>query len=58
MQPHIFAIKIRKVTERTNYISDTLSTEYTQQTFNHIHYKLWGEITYPFLNFNGCTVEV
>ena len=25
---------------------------------NHIHYKVWDEITYPFLNFNGCTVEV
>ena len=25
---------------------------------NHVHYKLWDEITYPFLNFNGCTVEV
>ena len=25
---------------------------------NYIHYKLWGEITYPFLNFNGATVEV
>ena len=23
-----------------------------------IHYKMWDEITYPFLNFNGCTVEV
>ena len=22
---------------------------------NYIHYKLWGEITYPFLNFNGST---
>ena len=22
------------------------------------HYKWWNEITYPFLNFNGCTVEV
>ena len=20
--------------------------------------ELWDEITYPFLNFNGCTVEV
>ena len=20
--------------------------------------KVWGEITYPFINFNGCTVEV
>ena len=25
---------------------------------NYIHYKVWGEITYPFLNFNGATVEV
>ena len=32
--PH-FAKKIRKVTERTNYILDALSTEYTQQAFTH-----------------------
>ena len=25
---------------------------------NHIHYKVWDEITYRFLNFNGSTVEV
>ena len=25
---------------------------------NHIHYKVWNEITYPFINFNGVTVEV
>ena len=25
---------------------------------NHIHYKVWYEITYPFLNFNGATIEV
>ena len=25
---------------------------------NYIHYKVWDEITYPFLNFNGCTFEV
>ena len=25
---------------------------------NHTHYKVWDEITYPFLNFNGATVEV
>ena len=23
-----------------------------------IHYKVWNEITYPFLNSNGATVEV
>ena len=25
---------------------------------NYIHCKVWDEITYPFLNFNGATVEV
>ena len=25
---------------------------------NYIHYKVWDEITYPFLNLNGETVEV
>ena len=25
---------------------------------NHLPSKVWGEITYPLLNFNGATVEV
>ena len=25
---------------------------------NHTHYKVRDEITYPFINFNGATVEV
>ena len=25
---------------------------------NYMHYKMWDEITYPFPNFNGATVEV
>ena len=25
---------------------------------NHMPGKVWDEITYPFLNFNGATVEV
>ena len=25
---------------------------------NHMPSKVWDEITYPFLNLNGCTVEV
>ena len=25
---------------------------------NHIYYKVWDEIPYPFPNFNGATVEV
>ena len=24
----------------------------------HMPSKVWGEIIYPFLNFNGCTVDV
>ena len=24
----------------------------------YIHYNVWGEIIYAFLNFNGCIVEV
>ena len=27
-------------------------------TSNHMPRKMWDEITYPFPNFNGCTVEV
>ena len=25
---------------------------------NYIHYKVWDEIIYPFLNFNGATIDV
>ena len=25
---------------------------------NYIHYNVWDEITYPFLNFNGCTLKL
>ena len=25
---------------------------------NHMPNKVWDEITYPFLNFNGVTLEV
>ena len=24
----------------------------------YIHYKVWDEITYPFLNSNDCTAKV
>ena len=24
---------------------------------NYIHYKVWDEITYPFLNFSSCVIE-
>ena len=25
---------------------------------NHIHFKVWDEITHPFLNSNGAAIEV
>ena len=25
---------------------------------NYIHYKVWDETTYPFLNLNGATIDV
>ena len=25
---------------------------------NYIHYRVWDEITYPFLTFTNCTIEV
>ena len=42
---------------------DTIMTRHiTENTklciSNHNHYKVWDEITYPFLNFNDTTVEV
>ena len=33
-------------------------TQIQASTSNHIHYKMCGEIAYPFPNFNGETVEV
>ena len=35
---------------RINYSSAWIS--------NYIHYKIWDEISLPFINFNGATVEV
>ena len=49
------------------YSKDNSSSHYTAEIAtalipawicNHIHYKVWDEINYPFLNFNGATVEV
>ena len=25
---------------------------------SYIHYKAWGEMTYPFSDFNDCTVKI
>ena len=33
-------------------------TNMTAWISNHIHYKMWDEMTYPFPKFNGATVEV
>ena len=34
------------------------STLMTAWSDKYTHYKMWDEITYPFLNCNSCTVEV
>ena len=34
------------------------SVVYPAWISDYIHYKVWDEITYSFLNFNICTVEV
>ena len=31
---------------------------YRTQVWDNTPYNVWDEITYPFLNFNGATVEV
>ena len=46
------------------YSNISLNTEESTVTLipawisNYIQYNVWDEITYPFLNFNGATVEV
>ena len=30
----------------------------TNMDKNYLHYKMWDEITYPFLNLNGATADV
>ena len=39
-------------------LDNDLSTSVLVLISNYIPYKVWGEITHPFLNFNGATVEV
>ena len=38
--------------------ADDMGTLLLAWISNYTHYNVWDEITYPFLNFNGCTVEV
>ena len=30
----------------------------TNMDENYLHYKMWDEITYPFLNINGATADI
>ena len=34
------------------------NAQHLSEMSNYIHYKVWDEITYPFPNLNGKTVEV
>ena len=42
----------------TNVVSGAALTFIPAWINNYTHYNVWDEITYPFLNFNGATVEV
>ena len=35
-----------------------LRVDFNPDMDKHIHYNMCDGITYPFLNFNGCTIEV
>ena len=48
----------KKVQQAITGTDDDQDLQYDQWISNHMPSKVWDEITYPFLNFNGCTVEV
>ena len=51
------ASKIRPVVSEKHKMTSGL-TLIPAWISNYMPGKVWDEITYPFLNFNGCTVEV
>ena len=51
-----FVINAARV--RTAYLSGLFLTWISSWIGNYSHYKMWDEITYPFPNFNGVTIEV
>ena len=70
MSPWYVETKVKSLIHHTK-LSDQLVYEMVLEILNHhrkvqmppwvsnyIHYKMWNEITNPFLNFNGATVEV
>ena len=50
--------KVSEVTPLNNGPFNIVQTLIPAWISNHIHYKTCDEITYPFPNFNGCTIEV
>ena len=56
----IFLLSIEEQHHITNILNNTTNLYYTSHTWisNYIHYNMLEEITYPFLNFNGATVDV
>ena len=56
---HIFnSQKIPSNTPRSHIYQHGLITFIPACISDNIHNKVWDKITYPFPNFNGCTVEV
>ena len=52
---HVCNVMRVNITEAEVYIGPLLLTWFN---FNPVPSKVWDEVTYPFLNFNGATVEV
>ena len=54
---YMLGLKLKYVSKRATEALDEL-TWIPAWIYNYIHYKVQDEITYPFLNFNGTTVEI
>ena len=58
---HCIYFVSRRLTQRVKLYSTHTTTEdpFTNTgNFDHMASKLWNEITYPFSNFSGCTIDI
>ena len=50
--------KYNRTISRSKDVQQNGCLAFTPGISNHMPSKVWDEITYPFLTFNGATVEV
>ena len=55
---HLTLEKCSQFTEKFMYHDCLFNSKQKPWISNYTHYNVWDEINYPFLNFNGATVEV